>query len=1459
MQAHSQPSNRSTRWFVACVAFFGLLVVTRVAGNPAGLSVQNGAATAAASGNQLTVTASRNAFLNWQSFNINAGETTTFIQPSASSIVWNRINDQNPSQIFGNLSANGIVVLMNRSGFYFGPDAFVSAAGLVVSTAPVSPVEGGGGLFWQFNGAPPAAGIINYGQLNAGRHGSVFLIAERIDNHGRISAPEGSIGLLSGQDVLISERPDGRGLSAQVTLPSGSVDNSGRLIADAGTIALNARVVNQNGLIQADSIRERNGVIELVAAELVAIGAQSVISAAAGADGVSAGGKIEIKSQGSFADDPSSRIRVNGGAQGGDGGHVEISALTMTEIHSQIDGRAGPGWRGGRLLIDPNNITIGTSGTGNAGPGSVNAGDPPATGALNLNVFSAFLGFSEITLQALNNITISSGTIWDLPASTGMDGTGHVLTLEAGNNITIGNGAGIFGGQNWSISLQAGRYFAASQKFKSGVGNVSLSGTAVIETGAGDINVIAGNNITVNNGAIRTVNGGNISATALGGSINTGNKANGFIFGSSGYSVDPDLGGISTANGGNVALTAGQNIISYLPTVGDIQTDAGAGAFGAAPGNVVVAAGGDVQGHFVVRNGTGSIAAGHDAGSELRPLALSVINGGWTVKAGRDIRLQEVRNPNGIFNRFGLDGTPTKHWFDYAPDAFTVLQAGNSVQLQGSALPRYGDDPFEGKIPPIYPGTLEISAGAGGVILNNDVTLFPSPAGNLKIITVDGGSLVGSRFGELTQIIVSDSPKTHYLDAIDFTIGEHAGTPVHLNDPEPIQVNISGNVSGILFGLPKAAQIRVGGDMINSRFDGQNLRSTDVTSIEVAGDIINRNEFTSIVVEAKPNFVVFDLLYPPLTGSLAGLRDQFYYDQATHTLTFQGRMSGEELATLQTLRVRTFDSHGFPILDANNEPVTAPANFIAAAALGQLYANSQDVPLDPDTGYRLGGGGQFNFTARSLDLGATVGIASLGPDRNPGLATYFTRGADINIHLTGNLDMFSTKIATHNGGAINVFADGDVNVGSRSFVPSGRDARGIFTVYPDDITVVAGGNINVNGSRIAAYDGGKVTVRSLHGNVDAGTGGSGRVRVLRIYVDPITREIFTSRPGIHGNGIYATTFPRSSNARIPASTRRVGDILVEAPEGNITSNAGGVVQNPRNGVDPLAARVTLLAGIQPIYDAAGDIVRYDPVYSSRNAISEQTLERDGLKLSLVDGTGKLVLDADGNPITVLSLSDERGNTTFSSGRSISSLKLSETLASEHSRLRLVYADGGAPADSDGKPIYIVQLADAGNPRFVVGRNIDASGSGVIGGNVRLDATGDIDGLVIARGNSDVSAVQNVNATVLAQGTATVSAGGEVSGTIIGIGSVNASGSSVDAALLSQNVTASGDVSSSQIGFSQGIAASSASQGLQNDVSVKALASAKETTEDDLPKKKGSSGPRLTKTVGRVTVILPVKN
>src|ERR1700722_9452246 len=127
--------------------------------NPQGLKVVSGSATATQKGSTLQVTASQGAFLQWSSFNIGLGQTTIFKQPSATSIVFNKIGSASASKIYGSLEANGIVVLENLNGFYFGPNAFVRAGGLVVTTAAVDPWSSGGGMGWSFDGPPTSRPI----------------------------------------------------------------------------------------------------------------------------------------------------------------------------------------------------------------------------------------------------------------------------------------------------------------------------------------------------------------------------------------------------------------------------------------------------------------------------------------------------------------------------------------------------------------------------------------------------------------------------------------------------------------------------------------------------------------------------------------------------------------------------------------------------------------------------------------------------------------------------------------------------------------------------------------------------------------------------------------------------------------------------------------------------------------------------------------------------------------------------------------------------------------------------------------------------------------------------------------------------------------------------------------------------------------------------------------------------
>jgi filamentous hemagglutinin family protein len=102
---------------------------------PTGGIVQTGSATITTSGSTMTVTSTTtNTVINWQTFSIGTGQTTTFVQPSSSSVVLNRVVGTEPSTIFGTLNSNGQVFIVNNSGFAFGSGSQVNVAGLSLTS-----------------------------------------------------------------------------------------------------------------------------------------------------------------------------------------------------------------------------------------------------------------------------------------------------------------------------------------------------------------------------------------------------------------------------------------------------------------------------------------------------------------------------------------------------------------------------------------------------------------------------------------------------------------------------------------------------------------------------------------------------------------------------------------------------------------------------------------------------------------------------------------------------------------------------------------------------------------------------------------------------------------------------------------------------------------------------------------------------------------------------------------------------------------------------------------------------------------------------------------------------------------------------------------------------------------------------------------------------------------------------
>jgi len=785
----------------------------------------------------------------------------------------------------------------------------------------------------------------------------------------------------------------------------------------------------------------------------------------------------------------------------------------------------------------------------------------PASGAdLTLTTFGAFTGQADIALPASGNIIFAGGAM-TLPALPSGTPTGQLL-VQAGNDIILQNNTVITAGTGWSVTFLAGTNSSVPRTVNAGLGNINLQGSAALASADGSITLLAGNSVTVGTGFVHSLGGGGITVNAVSGSVNTGTKANGFVFRNSPgapYLVDASLGGISTGAGGNLTITAGQNIASLLPT-GTIVTDGGSGAFGATPGNVTLTAGGNVTGHYVVRNGTGTITAGQSAGLSGAQLALSLVSGAWNVTAAQDILLQEVRNPNGIFNNVGPSTSASRHLFDYAAGASLNLKAGNAVQFTGASLPRNSGS-FEQGIPSIFPGTLSLSAGAGGVQLAISLLLFPAPNGQLTVTTTSGGSFAGaSSSGALVQLVMSDSAATQYASAASFSPSDHAAIPVHLGDPVPVQLNVAGDMNSLVLVSPKRVQLVVGGNLVNGAFTAQNLAPTDVSSVSVAGDILNPSEFTTILPTAIPNLAFFACAVDQPSGltaaAVASLASRLSYDPIAQTLTFRGRMTAPEELALVSLTVQCPSPEVVQPLD----PASAQA----------LYTASQSVPGYPSSGFLIAGPGLLNLQAHNLDLGFTTGLQSVGPAQNPVLAALGTSGAAININLSGNLNLISTAISSIAGGGVTVNAQGSIQVGSARLTGS-SPTRGIFTSVDANVTVLSGGDIEISGSRIAAYDGGNIMVSSLHGNVDVGLPATDALTVTKVFGNPVQ----TSAVVLPVGGILALTFPPSNNPL--ASDQLVGNISVLAGE-NILFGCGALTETALNHTFNSRASVLLQAG-----------------------------------------------------------------------------------------------------------------------------------------------------------------------------------------------------------------------------------------------------------------------------------------
>lgn len=552
--------------------------------NPKGGVIVGGAATIAtptADHTVITQTTDK-AAINWQSFNIGAGQHTQFIQPSASSITLNRVVGGNPSEILGRLSANGTIMLVNPDGILFGRNSRVDVAGLVASTHDIRTDDFMAGKF-NFNiPGKPNASVVNLGTINIADTGIAAFVAPGVRNDGAIIARLGKVTMASangftldlyGDDLVhlvVDDKvatqaigPDGQPLNA-------AVDNSGTIKADGGFVVLTANaaqnvvnnVVNHSGVIEARTVSQQNGKIILGGGDNGNVTVSGTIDASGQTN--ETGGEIRVIAMGGTVELTSTAsIKAEGGATGGDGGFIDTSALVVNiDALSEISTFSAFG-KTGQWLIDPTNYTIASSGgniTGSQLTSYLNKNhieiQTLSTGTDNGDIFVndgvSWSSTNTLTLTAHRNILVNEhlnatggGNVAMRADSLG-SGTGTV-TFSGNGHVTANSAASV------KLYYNPTSYADASTKSDTN-GNpystkVTLNGTSTLSAYmlVNDINDFQ--NITTNTSGIYAL-GKNIDASAIG-------------------SWDNGLGNIPVGNGGSVAYA---NAETTVVTSGNAQS-----------------------------------------------------------------------------------------------------------------------------------------------------------------------------------------------------------------------------------------------------------------------------------------------------------------------------------------------------------------------------------------------------------------------------------------------------------------------------------------------------------------------------------------------------------------------------------------------------------------------------------------------------------------------------------------------------------------------------------------------------------------------------------------------------------------------------------------------------------------------------------------------------------------------
>lgn len=369
------------------------------------------------------------AVIDWRRFDVGRDHTVVFEQPGKTSATLNRVTTARPSVIEGAIRARGTVVIQNGAGVLFSDGATVDAGGLVATSRRVDAARFQRDGRVELGGTGPGGTVTNRGRITVGAAGLVALAGDSVENAGTIVARQGAVVLAGGTTGTLDLAGDGflRIAGKGHATSTGTIDARNVIVSVAEAASALNSAINVEGLVRATD-GKAGGSIELhggsgrtrvagildasgsgrggkvtVTGRQIEVTGNARLSARGGTDGgiVRVGGNrggsstlprahelaiaegAAIIADGTTGtggviiawSDANARIDGRLSATGGRrGGFIETSAIAALRLGPNAAVTAGDG---GRWLLDPRNVIIGTAGAAPSG-GAVTPPPAPA-------------------------------------------------------------------------------------------------------------------------------------------------------------------------------------------------------------------------------------------------------------------------------------------------------------------------------------------------------------------------------------------------------------------------------------------------------------------------------------------------------------------------------------------------------------------------------------------------------------------------------------------------------------------------------------------------------------------------------------------------------------------------------------------------------------------------------------------------------------------------------------------------------------------------------------------------------------------------------------------------------------------------------------------------------------------------------------------------------------------------